>query len=58
MIDTILAEKPKDYEVFFCKDWSSRVMRSSVENTPPSKAHGRSDSYGSALWAQDIVKKN
>ena len=28
------------------------------KNTPPSKAHGRSDSSGSALWAQDIVKKN
>ena len=52
-----LQKSPRITKIF-CKNWSSRVMRSSVENTPPSKAHGRSDSSGSALWAQDIVKKN
>ena len=57
VIDNILAKKPKTTKIF-CKSWSSRDTRSSEGNTPPSKAHGRSDSYGSALWAQDIVKKN
>ena len=57
VIDTILTEKPKTTKIF-CKDWSSRVMRSSAENTPPSRAHGRNDLYDSVLWAQDIVRKN
>ena len=52
-----LQKSPRITKIF-CKNWNNRVMRSSAENTPPSKAHGRSDSSGSALWAQDIVKKN
>lgn len=57
VIDNILAEKPKDYEDFLQKleQQGYEVKRG---NTPPSKAHGRNDSSGSALWAQDTAKKN
>ncbi len=32
IIDTILAERPEDYEAF-CKSWSSKAMKSSAANT-------------------------
>ena len=56
-IDNILAKKPKDYEDFLQKleQQGYEVKRGKYT---PSKVHGRSDSSGSALWAQDIVKKN
>ena len=50
--------KVLDDESISCKNWGSRDTRSSAESTLLSRAHGRNDSSGSALWAQDIVKKN
>lgn len=33
-------------------------MKSNAESTPPSRAHGRNDSSGSALWEQGTARKN
>lgn len=57
IIDSILAEKPKDYEDFL-QNWNNRVMRSSVENTLPSRAHGRSGSSASKRWGLGTVRMN
>ena len=42
----------------FCNDWSSRVTKSNAESTPLSRAHGRNDLSGSALWGQGTARKN
>lgn len=57
VIDSILADKPGSYEEFL-KNWNSRDMRSSAENSHRSKVHGKNDSSGFGLWGRDTVRKN
>lgn len=57
IIDSILTEKPKDYEDFL-QNWNNRVMRSSAENTLPSRAHDKNGSSDSKRWAQAIARTN
>ena len=52
-----LQKSPRITKIF-CKNWNSRVMRSSVENTPPSRAHGKNGSYASKHWGLGTARMN
>ena len=52
-----LQKSPRITKIF-CKNWNNRVMRSSVENTLPSRAHGRSGSSASKRWGLGTVRMN
>lgn len=52
-----LQKSPRITKIF-CKNWNNRVMRSSVENTPPSRAHGKNGSYASKHWGLGTARMN
>ena len=52
-----LQKSPRITKIF-CKNWNSKVMRSSVENTPPSRAHGKNGSYASKHWGLGTARMN
>ena len=52
-----LQKSPRITKIF-CKNWNNRVMRSSAENTLPSRAHDKNGSSDSKRWAQAIARTN